>query len=29
VQLFVENGEVRSLMAGGYGKVTQSLNIEY
>jgi len=29
VQLFVENGEVRSLMAGGYGKVTQSLKIEY
>jgi predicted PhzF superfamily epimerase YddE/YHI9 len=29
VELAVKNDAVQNLMAGGYGKVTQSLNINY
>jgi PhzF family phenazine biosynthesis protein len=29
VELAVENGKIQSLMAGGYGKVTESLSIDY
>jgi hypothetical protein len=29
VELSVENGEVKSLMAGGYGKILKSLSVDY